>query len=237
MPTTAPAATFESFDAAHIGALVLTVVLGAMLGLILRSPLHKTQRRTILFTVAGLILLNEVIWHIYQVAQGIWLVEESLPLHMCDAAIFVAVIALIARCQVSFELAYFWGFGGGLQAMLTPDIEHGFPGYQFVRYFLSHGLVIVAVLMLMIGLRMRPSRRSAPRALIITMVCAAAVGLIDWLLGANYQYLCHKPGKPSLLDFLGPWPWYLISLTLLCAVMMALLYLPFAFGKRRSSDQ
>ena len=41
----------------------------------------------------------------------------------------------------------------------------------------------------------------------------AVVGLLDFALGWNYGYLIRRPLRPSLLDHLGPWPWYIISAT------------------------
>lgn len=36
-----------------------------------------------------------------------------------------------------------------------------------------------------------------------------------------------KPSNGSLLDYLGAWPWYLISLEIVAFVLFLLLYLPF----------
>ena len=44
----------------------------------------------------------------------------------------------------------------------------------------------------------------------------------------------YKPVGPSLLDFLGPWPWYLLSMELIGLVLVVLLYLPFAVRDWRS---
>ena len=55
---------------------------------------------------------------------------------------------------------------------------------------------------------------------------ALAVGGLDAIAGWNYGYLCRKPSEPSLLDFLGPWPWYLLSLEVVAFLMFLVLDLP-----------
>ena len=36
--------------------------------------------------------------------------------------------------------------------------------------------------------------------------------LINKLVNGNYMFLSHKPDSASLLDVLGPYPWYILSL-------------------------
>jgi hypothetical integral membrane protein (TIGR02206 family) len=53
---------------------------------------------------------------------------------------------------------------------------------------------------------------------------AAAVNL---LTGSNYGFLRSNPALASLLDLLGPWPWYILWLEVLAVLLFTLLYLPF----------
>ena len=46
----------------------------------------------------------------------------------------------------------------------------------------------------------------------ITNLYAALMLLLNHLWGTNYGYLAHKPSQASLLDYCGPWPWYLLSM-------------------------
>lgn len=47
------------------------------------------------------------------------------------------------------------------------------------------------------------------------------------------MFISHKPDDPSLLDLIGPWPWYILSLEGVALVMCVILYLPFALRPRR----
>jgi hypothetical protein len=44
-----------------------------------------------------------------------------------------------------------------------------------------------------------------------------------------------RPGTPSIFDDMGPWPWYILSATLLALALFALLDLPVR-GRRRAME-
>lgn len=65
-----------------------------------------------------------------------------------------------------------------------------------------------------------------------------AVGAINKLLRSNYLFIAHKPETASLIDILGPWPWYILVLEGIGLVLFTLLYVPFAlsdFSRRRGA--
>jgi hypothetical integral membrane protein (TIGR02206 family) len=161
------------------------------------------------------------------VGEG-WLTWTNvLPLELCDAALVLAVIALLWPRQALAEVLYFWACSGSVLAMLTPDLAWGFPRWEFVVFFGLHGLALAAALVLVLGMGMRPRAGSAGRVLVITLCWTAFVGAVDAALGTNYMYLRRKPLGATPLDWMGPWPVYLVTAALVALVLFHLLALPF----------
>lgn len=63
----------------------------------------------------------------------------------------------------------------------------------------------------------------------------AAVTVLNALIGSNYMFTLRKPATASLMDVLGPWPLYLISLEVIGLIMCLILYLPFALRDWRAA--
>jgi hypothetical integral membrane protein (TIGR02206 family) len=157
-----------------------------------------------------------------------------LPLHLCSLFVFLSAIMLLTRSYRIYEFAYFLGIGGALQALLTPDAGiYGFPHYRFFQTMLSHGLIVSASLFMTLAEGFRPTWRSFLKVVVWGNVYMAAVFGLNFLLGSNYMYLAHKPETASALDFLGPWPLYLLWLELIALVVFSLMYLPFFLSVRR----
>ena len=154
--------------------------------------------------------------------------RECLPLHLCDMVLIAACVALVRRKQAAYEFTYFYGLGGTTQALLTPELASGFPSFEFLAFFGAHGGIVAALSLLTFGCGLRP-RPGAWRWIVAAgYAYLIVVGLANALLGTNYGYLCAKPDDPSLLDYLGPWPWYLVSLQ---AIGLALIFLLYRLAK------
>ena len=77
-------------------------------------------------------------------------------------------------------------------------------------FFAMHAGIVVALFVLTLGFGMAPRPGAAGRVFFWTVVSAVCVGLLDWIVGANYFYLRDKPSG-SLLDWFGPWPVYILG--------------------------
>lgn len=178
---------------------------------------------------AAALVVNEVSSWLWALGQG----QARMPLQLCDLAVLLTAWALWgSRRRLVGELAYFWQ-AGGLQALLTPDLPYAFPHYWWIKFFLTHIGALWGVFYLALIGEIVPTGRSVWRVWCVSNGYLLLAGLLNVLWGTNYGYLAHKPNQPSLLDYFGPWPWYIAVLELAALGSFALYYLPFWLTKRR----
>jgi hypothetical integral membrane protein (TIGR02206 family) len=208
----------------HVAALVAIALSGAVLVAVSRRRPGEWLR-----VLAVVLVADELSWWVFVAAGGVPGTElaYSLPLQLCDVAVFIAAAALWTRHQLLVEVTYFWALAGTIQALLTPDLPQHFPSYPYFQYYIAHGGVVCAALVLVIGLRRHPRPWAVVRVMALTVAYAALVGAFDAVTGANYMYLRSKPPAPTLLDLLGPWPLYILAAALIGAVLFAILDAPF----------
>jgi len=216
---------FRPFDTQHLITLGILVLLGY---LIVRASKRSAPAprawmgrllAAVLFSYAAVTYVQKGLAHELSV-------DYALPLELCHWVLIACFVSLLHPNQLTSEIAYFWGFAGTLQATLTPDINQGFPSWEFFQFFWSHGAILLAIVFIIGGQGFRPRKGSVVRMFLGVNFYAIVVGAIDWIFRWNYGYLCHKPGGPSLLDYLGPWPWYLLSVEGIAFVSFLLLDLP-----------
>ncbi len=183
--------------------------------------------------LAGALLATSGLWLATSLSSQRFSAATSLPFALCDLATLVAAAALLTRQRLLVELTYFWGLAGSLQSLLTPDLSVPFPHLVFFEYVVAHAGIVSAALVLVVGERRRPGPRAVGRIFLVTLAYTAVVGLVDALTGGDYMYLRRPPGNWTLLDALGPWPWYLLSAAGVALVLFSLLDLPFMLADRR----
>src|SRR5712691_265170 len=184
--------------------------------------------------LAVLLVGTEVAWWIYLVATHANRAEllYALPFQLCDAAILVSAFALWFRRQILVEVTYFWGLAGTVQAVITPDLPQHFPNFPFIQYYVAHGGVVAAALLLVVGRGQWPRPRAIFWVAALTVAYAGFVGLLDAATGANYMYLRAKPGGATVLDVMGPWPWYIGSTGLVGIALFVILDAPYRILRR-----
>lgn len=177
--------------------------------------------------IAALVLLAEGAWWVINIVDGAWTLQYSLPLHLCEAGCFLVAAALWWRAPFAFEMSYFWGLGGTLPGLFSPSIPGHFPDPVFFQYYAEHGLLVLGAFYLVIALRMRPAQHAVMRVSLATATYALAVGVVDYFTDGNYLFLRELPPTRTLLDYLGPWPLYIVILAIAAVIVFNLLYLPF----------
>ena len=70
--------------------------------------------------------------------------------------------------------------------------------------------------------------------MVVLNVLLPLVFVADVLFNSNYMFLRMKPSNGSLLDFLGPYPWYILSLEGVAFIIFLVLWLTFRKYKFRN---
>jgi hypothetical integral membrane protein (TIGR02206 family) len=219
---------FRLLSSSHLIALSVVVLVNLSI-ISLRRNVSPQARRAFRYGLATLLILNEMALHLWIWMAGNWTVQTMLPLHLCGLFVYISAIMLITKSYTLYEFAYFLGIGGATQALLTPGLGiYGFPHFRFFQIFVAHGSIVTAAIYMTAVEQYRPYWTSLLRAVVGANLYMLLVGLVNALLGSNYMFIAHKPDTPSLLDVLGPWPWYILSAEAVGLAVGLLLYLPFA---------
>ena len=160
--------------------------------------------------------------------------DNLLPFHLCDVAAVVAAIALVTKRPLFCALTYFWGLAATIQGLITPALTVGFPAPPFMMFFVHHFAVVIAALYLPIVDGWRPKApfwRSPLEVMGWSVLYLMFAMAVNKLLGSNFAFASRPPDNPSLIDHLGPWPWYLVSMLGLAVVFYLVLALPFVRKK------
>lgn len=223
----------ELFGPAHL-IILLTVPACA-------AALVAVQRRlasgsAALRRVIGLALLADtVVYNGYLMVNNTPAFPSHLPLDLCDASACLVTLSLLVSNRTIFDLAYYYALAGASMALITPNLWEPFPSYGTVQFFVVHGLIVAGVLYLVWSGLSRPRRSSVWTAMLGLNIYAACVGAFDAIFKTNYMYLRAKPASASLLNLLGPWPWYIASAEVIGLLIFQFLYLPFRFRDRDPS--
>lgn len=227
---------FHSYGPEHLAALAVIMVM--CLGLLIFNKLLDGSKSRIIvrIIVPALIWFFQISLFTWNMATGQYDIRWTLPLSLCDICFILTAFALLFPGRILFEILYFLGIAGALQALFTPALNYGFPHLHYFNFFFGHGIVIWGALYMTAVLKFRPVPASILRAFLYLNVIGAAVWVFNSLTGSNYMFLMAKPPVPTLLDFMGPWPLYIIIGELLAFLIFGLLYLPFLVRNQSFSE-
>lgn len=228
--------TFVPFGLPHCAALAVTAAATVFMVRLNRSPQVAPERKRRANVILAVILVISVsldpllTWLRYrEYPDTVWrqVIETALPLYLCDVVSFVLAYALVRRRQRWAELGYIWGMAGTLQGLLTPTLQYSWDAPEYYAFFVQHGGVPVAALTLAFGTALKPQPNAFGRVVFWSWIYMLVVYGLNWLLGANYGFLNAKPSAATLFDYMGPYPWYLLTLQFVGFALYALLLIPF----------
>lgn len=216
---------FRLFGPAHLCILVAVPLLAAILAMVQRrlAPGSRGLRIGLAITL----LLDSALYYGILFERGQLTFPDHLPLELCDLSLCLVIVALLTLHRTVFDLAYYGALAGASMALLTPNLWEPFPSFTTVQFFVDHGLIVAGALFLVWSGQARPRPGSVCRAILGLNLFAAVVGSFDFFFKTDYMYLRAKPQNASLLDVLGPWPWYIAAAECVALGVFLLLYLPF----------
>jgi len=204
---------------------------------------YKLKNKVIITKISygliGFSIIQEIIDYINRIyLDELYIISLStdLPLQFCSIGYYFSVFGIIMVVsnkkynikfeQFIFDCAYVLGFGGALQAMITVDLTgiNNMIGSFALNW--QHSIIILNVLWLIFAYNKRFNLRGVFNAFIFINLAIIPVGIINYLLSANYMFICFPPNVNNPL-LIGQWPTYLIILEFIYFIYILILYIPF----------
>lgn len=210
---------FIHFGLSHLAAMALIVAVSFLMVRFMLSDATERLKKTVRITLACFLILAVLMdpalnflrhgigdygW------QQFW--NSALPFYLCDVVSIVAAIALFTKNRYLTELTYLWGLAGTTQGLITPTLYFDWNTFEYYNFFLQHGGVPIAAVTLVWGMRIYPAKGAFKRIVIWSWIYMAIVMGLNCLLCQNYGFLNGKPGCSTMFDYMGPYPYYLLTL-------------------------
>lgn len=204
---------FVMFSTVHLAVLLLIAFLIVIL---------FWQRKRLRENVAGLktierffaltLFTMDIGYHSWLIMAGRWRLEDALPLELCSISLLVSILLLWTGNRYLIDFVIFAGIGGALHALATPVLDMNFPHFRFFHFFYTHAGIILTGLYFVWVKGYEPTFKGVLKTMLLLNALLPIILAINWLVDGNYMFLRMKPQNGSLLDFLGPYPWYIVSL-------------------------
>lgn len=171
----------------------------------------QNNKKPILKFFAIILIITTLLEHSRNVINGYWSISENLPLHLCGMSGLIACFILfIKKKNVLFEFLFYAGIIGGIQAILTPQINNfDESNFEYIDYYFSHAAIIIVPIYMYKYLNYKLSRYSWIKVLLPLNILLALIMPLNFQINSNYMYLAYPPGVDNPL-IIGDWPFYII---------------------------
>ena len=207
-----------------VGIIAVIVAIVLIIQFAIRVP---PDTRRILSITLGIILILRELWKNWYIFNlGIWELKTALPLHLCGISAIFAGLMLFKTYQKGFEFLALISLTGAMHAIFTPQLNHGASHAQLIEYYIGHGGVILVPIYLAIVDGYRVRKNAWRDVFIYCQLLLIFIGMINFILDANYMYLCEAPIVKNPL-IIGFWPWYIIGFEIFGLVHILFFYFLF----------
>jgi len=234
---------FNLFGTEHIIGNSISLLIIILLPLYAKRNLDKDAQHTVGKVIGWMVFSNYILWVILEIIAGTFDIRLHLPVHLCRLANIMMPLVMVWRNYFAFEILFFWGFSGMIQATITPDISAGFPHFHYFRFWIGHQGMIMGLVYATVIYEMRPTIKSLWKAFIALNIMLVIAAIVNGLIGTNYLWICGKPTNhlgehlPTIMDYFGPWPWYILTAEIFALLHFGLAYTPIYLLKKKKASQ
>lgn len=224
--------SFEAYTMEHFLPIIIAILIGWASIVVANRRLSERQK-TILGTFLAMFPFFCIIGRLtYVVLAGSYDPALDLPFFMCRFVALILPFVIYTRQRFLLGILYFWVLAGTVNAVITPDLFSNFGHWEYILYFVYHLMLIVAIIYAACVYKFQIGWRDYRNAVLGVIVFTIFSIGINFLLKANYNYLSEKPEVASMLDYMGPWPWYIFVGYLLMFFLFFLALLPYLFKRK-----
>jgi len=222
----------------YIGPLLIGILM-IILFYFLKNRISDRAKNAIIFTLGGILAISELSDKIWVYANQGWH-WDMLSLHLCSlSAILGVYIIFFKQSRILFGIWFFWSLQGAFQALLSPTVTVGVEYYKYWQFFTHHVLLIVLPLTFIYFKNWIPTFADVKRSYIWLVIVSMPVMLFNTFTGMGYMFvsLSHdaRPTTGSPLDYLGPYPYYILTLFIFAFALLYLTYLPIQLIYRKKA--
>ncbi len=219
---------FIMFSDIHLTVIILLFGLCSLLFMIrkrIRVSSKKQRLAERIFAISLLVI--DIFYHVWLVKVDRWNLSNSLPLELCSLSLLLTIVLLWTGNRKIYPFVFYAGIGGALQAVATPVLDMGYPHFRFFHFFYTHfGIILTALYFTWIK-GYRPTFKGILYTMMTLNILLPLIVIVNMAVDGNYMFLQRKPSTGSILDFLGPYPWYLLSLEIIAFLIFIVLWLLF----------
>lgn len=224
---------FILFGSDHLWATGLSVFLWIWLPLSAKKHLSKSHQNKLGILLGFLVMSNYIIWVILEILAGSFDLKLHLPFHLCRFANLAIPFVMIFKRDRLFQILYFWGMSGMIQGAITPDVTHGFPHFHFFRFIMGHNGMVLTLIYAIVVFELKPTMKGLWDSFLALNLFLLVAIIVNVSLDSNYFWICSKPLTASLLDYLGPWPWYILSAEIVALLHYFVAFFPIYYMTQR----
>jgi hypothetical integral membrane protein (TIGR02206 family) len=198
---------FQIFSSLHLLTIAGCVVALVLLFFYAKNIKNQAKRKRDAWIFTIIFLLIEVALIGSKIIAKEWSIQQNLPLHLCDISAFTILIALHTQKKSLYTLGFFWGFTGGVMAILLPNLL--FVDWYYLPFFIWHLFLIAIPMYQMLTDKINLSYRSIFEAMLYTILLGGLMLVINRFLHSNYMFVSEKIPSFDALGFPAH-PYYLI---------------------------